>query len=137
MDPIYARAYLYISQAYEQKGMSGEAVEAYLKSKSLGGADAEETARLKRAYEKGGIKGFWKEELAQTLERAKRKYVAPYNIALLYGRLGDVDKGFEWLEKAYRERTPLLVSLKSDHEFDGMRTDPRFASLLKRVGLPQ
>ncbi|MCA1633094.1 MAG: hypothetical protein LC802_05075 [Acidobacteria bacterium] len=117
--------------------MSDEAVAAYLKSKTLGGAGAEEIVKLKKAYEKGGMNGFWREELAQTLEREKKKYVAPYNIALLYGRLGEFDKAFEWLEKAYIERTSLLVALKSDHEFDALRSDPRFASLVKRIGLPQ
>ena len=51
--------------------------------------------------------------------------------------LGDKEKAFAWLEKAFQERTLTMVSLKSDQYWDSLRSDPRFAELLRRVGLPQ
>ena len=135
LDPNYSRAYLYISNAYELTNQTDKAVAAYLKSKTLNGADAQAIAKLQKAYEAGGLKNFWQEELDQTLEKAQKKYVAPYNIALLYARLGEKDKAFEYLEKAYNERSPLLVAIRCEPDLDTLRADARFANLLRRVGL--
>ncbi len=135
LDPNYSRAYLFISNAYELTNQNNKAVAAYLKSKMLNGADAQSTTKLQKAYDAGGLKKFWQEELAQTLEKVQQKYVAPYNIALLYARLGDKDKAFEYLEKAYNERSPLLVAIRCEPDLDALRADIRFADLLRRIGL--
>jgi tetratricopeptide (TPR) repeat protein len=137
MDPNYARAYLYLAEAYAQKGMFDEAIEAYLKNKMLDGGTAEEVAALKAAYVKAGFKGYWQKALELTLERSKSRYVAPYNIATIYGQLGEKDKAFEMLEKAYAEHSIMMVGLNLEIAFDGLRSEPRFADLQRRVGLPQ
>ena len=49
----------------------------------------------------------------------------------------DKDKAFEWLEKAYEERAGWVIYVGVQPIFDGLRSDPRFAELLRRVGLPQ
>ena len=67
---------------------------------------------------------------------SNRKYVSSFNIALIYVGLNDVDQAFQWLEKAYRERSDLLVYLKVDARVDKIRSDPRFKDLLKRLDLP-
>ena len=56
-------------------------------------------------------------------------------IADLYFFLGDVDKGFEWLERAYSKREEGLLTIQWDWDLDGVRTDPRYLDLLKRLGL--
>jgi TolB-like protein/tetratricopeptide (TPR) repeat protein len=61
----------------------------------------------------------------------------PCNVADFYFYLGDVDKGFEWLERAYSERNSSLMSIQSDWDLDGVRNDPRYLDLLKRLGLKQ
>ena len=66
--------------------------------------------------------------------RSERSYVSPYFIALIYTGLGEKDKAFEWLEKAYHERHPYLAFLKVEPVFDTLRSDPRFADLLRRIG---
>ena len=58
-----------------------------------------------------------------------------YNIAWLYIGLGDKDKTFEWLEKAYQEHDLYLFLLNIDPYWDSIRSDPRFISLLKKMGL--
>ncbi len=68
--------------------------------------------------------------------RSKQGYVSPVVIAELYARLGEKDKAFEWLEKAYQERAR-LVYLKVAPGFEGLRSDSRYADLVRRVGLPQ
>jgi tetratricopeptide (TPR) repeat protein len=51
--------------------------------------------------------------------------------------LGDVDKGFEWLEQAYSKRESGLLGIQYDWFLDGVRTDPRYLDLVKRLGLDQ
>ena len=51
--------------------------------------------------------------------------------------LGDKDRAFQWLDRCYEERSPWLGWLKTDPALDPLRSDPRFADLLRRIGLPQ
>jgi hypothetical protein len=73
----------------------------------------------------------------ETLHKATNTmYVSPYFLAIAYAGLGDKDRGFEWMETAYRERAAWLTFLKVDPALDPLRSDPRFADLLRRIGLP-
>lgn len=58
------------------------------------------------------------------------------SIACAYAALGNQDKAFEWLERGYKDRSPVLLSLKSEPYFDNLRSDPRYADLVRRVGFP-
>ena len=58
----------------------------------------------------------------------------PYSIAGIYARVGEKDRAFDWLNRAYQERSFPLVSLKVDPSLDNLRLDPRFQDLLGRVG---
>ena len=60
----------------------------------------------------------------------------PHDVALLYAQLGDRDEAFAWLEKAYANRLFGLLFLKVSPEWDGIRDDPRFAALQRRVDHP-
>jgi tetratricopeptide (TPR) repeat protein len=77
-----------------------------------------------------------REILAGLLERASTAYTAPAYIGLVYAGLGDVDAAFEWLDKACQVRDSTVTFLGVFQAFDPLRTDPRFAKLLERVGLP-
>jgi hypothetical protein len=76
-------------------------------------------------------------KILSDLERnSTNSYVSPYLIAAIYASLDQNDKAFEFLEKAYRERSlELSWSIKSDLRIDGLRSDPRFQKLMERVGL--
>ena len=63
-------------------------------------------------------------------------YVSPYYVAEIYTGLGDKDAAIEWLGKALDERSTWVVFLGVDPRFDPLRSDPRFAALLKRLNLP-
>ncbi len=76
-------------------------------------------------------------ELAELQELSKQRYVSPGLFALIYAALGDKDQAFAWLEKAVAEHDLFTARLKVDQRFDNLRSDPRFAELVKRVGLPQ
>jgi tetratricopeptide (TPR) repeat protein len=60
-------------------------------------------------------------------------YVDPYNVAVVYAGLGDKDEAFRWLEKGYEQRTSGMPYLPSDVFWSGMRSDPRYADLLRRM----
>ena len=71
------------------------------------------------------------------LEQSKTSYASPYMIAAIYAGLGNKDKAFEFLAKAYDERsTDLSYFLRADLRMDTLRSDRRFQDLAKRVGLP-
>ena len=76
--------------------------------------------------------------LDQLNERSKQRYVPALARAIIYMGLGDKDKAFEWLERAYDDgsvlTTGLLMTISST-TFDPLRSDPRFADLLRRMNL--
>jgi len=69
------------------------------------------------------------------MDLAKREYVPPSSIALIYVRLGDRDRALEWLEKARANRDDSLAANAVDPAFDPLRSDARFQALLKSIGL--
>lgn len=85
-----------------------------------------------------GLSGRRKEEQA-ILDKLKttKEYVSPTELATLHVTLGDKEEGLAMLEKAYAARDLQLQCLKVDWHFDGLRSDPRFQDLMRRVGLPQ
>jgi TolB-like protein/Tfp pilus assembly protein PilF len=89
-----------------------------------------------RAYFKGD-KETVRRLLPELEANPKETGVGATGIAALYFFLGDVDKGFEWLERAYSKREEGLLEIQWDWDLDGVRTDPRYLNLLKRLGLDQ
>ena len=74
--------------------------------------------------------------LVQELEESARSdRVSPYHLAVVHSRSGDVDRAMQCLELAYQERASWMLLLKVDPQLDGLRSDPRFLDLLRRVGL--
>jgi len=93
------------------------------------------------AMEQGFRSAGWRSALTKGIEirQAQRKtsYSSAYGIAQLYADLGDKDQAFRWLNTAYQERDWQLLRLKTDFLLDPLRSDPRFAELVRKVGLPQ
>ena len=133
MEQGSANAHWNLGAAYELKGMYAEAVAEYAEAYTLLG-EGRQAAELKKAYESGGIKGFWRKRLEQLTSRPGHDEST--EIAILHANLGDKDQAFAWLEKSYQERSPTLVGLKSSPWFDALRPDPRYTDLLRRTGLP-
>jgi hypothetical protein len=71
--------------------------------------------------------------------QAQRKtgYVSAFQIATFYSALGDKEQAFHWLNLAYQEHDWLLITLNTHYALDPLRSDPRFAELVRKVGLPQ
>ena len=70
-------------------------------------------------------------------QQARQRYVPPYIIARIYIGLGEKEQAIEWLEKSYEDREDSLIWLNSDPGLDGLRSEPRFQDLVRRLGLPQ
>ena len=93
-------------------------------------------AALGRAYAVAGKRDEALKMLNELKERAKRSYVSPVGIAIIYVGLGEKEQAFSWLEKAYEDRSTWLIFLKVEPRFDPLRSDPRFQSLLRRMNFP-
>ena len=74
------------------------------------------------------------EILAEIKEASKHRYVSPIFFAEYYADVRDNDRAIQWLETAYRERSPSLIDLQVNYLYDGLRSDPRFQDLERRVG---
>lgn len=65
-------------------------------------------------------------------------YISPYMIAVIYAGLGKKNTAFEFLEKAYKEKSPdLAYFLRADLRIDSLRSDLRFQDLLHRMNFPK
>jgi len=124
-----------LGPSYELKGMYDQAINEYLAADARRGMRGEEIATLRQAYATSGWRGYWQKQLDLAKAQSKRKPVQAFIMAWLYARLGEKDRTIEWLQKAYEEHDMSLIELYMDPSWDSFRTDPRFADLLRRIGL--
>jgi len=136
-DPNDWFQHYYLGVGYEGTGKLLDAISEYQKAIEMSDGDQGATLSLAHAYLAVGKRAEG-ENLLRGLEReSKNAYVSPYMIATIYAGLGQKDRAFEFLEKAYLERAlDLSWFLKADPRIDSLRSDPRFQSLLRRVGSP-
>lgn len=128
MDPHFFLATYCLALCYEQKGMYDEAI-------NMLGGGKDVSAIVGYAYAVSGRRREAQNMLNRILEASKREYFSPYMIARIYAGLGEKDQAFQWLEKAREDQDERMVMLKVDQQFDGLRSDPRFTDLMRRVGL--
>ena len=141
MDRNFANAHDGLAEVYEAEGMWDDAVsekleEIRLTDITLSGETSQMIEPLKAAYAASGIRGFWRKRIELLMERSKEGYVSPADIAKLYAQLGEKDKAFEWLERACQQHARVNY-LKVSHGFENLHSDPRYADLVRRIGLPQ
>jgi tetratricopeptide (TPR) repeat protein len=134
LDPHFYLAHLLLGMAYEQRGRFSEALAEFQEARVLEDSPVL-LGFLGYTYAALGNKSEAVELLNELQERAKRSYVPPYSMALIYSCLQDQDKAFESLDEAYSDGNQWLTWLKIAPEFDSLRTDPRFATLLRRLNL--
>lgn len=135
IEPGLSQAYACLELAYMYKGMYAEGRDAARHHMLELGADEEVLAEVDRLPAAEGLRRSWRWKLERRIAAARERPVTAYPFATMYAALGERDRAFEWLERAYADRDPMLVSLNVDPAFDGLRADPRFADLLRRVGL--
>jgi tetratricopeptide (TPR) repeat protein len=88
-------------------------------------------------YQKAKLKGACLAAIESLKARSRQEYVSPYAIATFYALMQDREQTFEWLEKAYSERSGRMEYVKTEDFFQPFRSDPRYIDLLRRVNMNQ
>ena len=134
LDENFYYAHAYLGRTYMMKGEYENAVAAYEKAQSLNN-DPRLLMLFACNYSRMGKRDEALKKIEELEKTSRQKYVSPYYFALAYTSLGEKDKAFEWLEKAYNDREGRMTLMKADPLLDDLHSDPRFKDLLKRVGL--
>ena len=134
LDENFYYAHAYLGRTYMMKGEYENAVKAFEKAQTLGD-DPRVLMLFACNYSRMGKPAEALKKIEELKKISRGKYVSPYYFALAYTSLGEKDKAFEWLEKAYTEREGRMTLMKADPLLNDLHSDPRFTDLLKRVGL--
>ena len=137
MDPNRGFSHWYLGMALDQKGDYSQAIAELQTAKQLLTAVVGVEADLGHAYAASGDREAAQRMIDELKQLSTRRYVPAYHIALIQAGLGEADEALNWLDKAYQERSDLLVYLKVEPRLDRIRSDPRFAALMKRVGFTE
>jgi len=137
MDPSFSLTHSLLGRLYLAKGMYREALAESEKYLALTPRNSAALMALAYAHARSGERSQALRLLEELRALSKQSYVSSYYFAVVYAGLGEKDQTFAWLEKAYEERSGSLVMLKVNPVWDPLRSDPRFADLVRRVGLPQ
>jgi tetratricopeptide (TPR) repeat protein len=127
-----------LAYAYAGKGLYNEAAGYYKKSVDLLGGEekySQPLVYLAAAYAKIPAKQSEARAILTRIDATSR-YASPALLAVGYSALDDNDKAMELLEQAYIKRDVLLRFIGTGYEYDGLRDDPRFKDLLRRMGMP-
>ncbi|HEX6127323.1 MAG TPA: tetratricopeptide repeat protein, partial [Pyrinomonadaceae bacterium] len=135
LNPHFVEVHEYLKRCYDQKGMYAEAITARQMRRKLAGLDATETPILKQAAAADNPKAYWEKRLEQEIEEGRGELPEYFNMAEIYAQLGEKDLAFEQLENAVKDRDYEVMYLRVAPNLDPLRADPRFADILRRVGL--
>jgi TolB-like protein/Flp pilus assembly protein TadD len=133
MDPNFGFAYWHRGMVCIQQGRYDDAISAFRKAVNLSGGITTFISYLGHSYARAGKHREARQMLAQLESLSKRQYVSSYFIAMIHLGLGDLDRTFEWLEKAYEERSGFLAFVRVEPMLDRVREAPRFIELSERV----
>jgi len=136
MDPKFPIANNALVDILRGMGKYDESVAASLKWQAETGTDPRVIEALKVAFDKGGIRAYDQARLENALDRLRQaKRVSPLGLALLYTAVGDKEQAVGWLEKAFEERDPRVIHIKTYPPWKPLEGNPRFEKLRARLGL--
>ena len=133
-DPNSIRVYMYLAEALQQRGRHNEAIAALEKTRALAPEYPRVLGPLGHAYAVAGKRDEALAMLHRLESMRKQKYVPAIDIAIIHAGLGDKDRTFEWMEKAYEERYAIYLQFLLTRAFDPLGSDPRFPYLRKKLG---
>ena len=92
---------------------------------------------FEKAFDEGGVSGYlrWQIKRDEQAEKEKAESGRMWNIAQCYARLAEIDKAFEWLEKAVQRRHGSMISIQVHPWLDSLRSDKRYGEILKKMNL--
>ncbi len=135
LDPNFVMGWFFLAIAEEQKGQYDEWAAHIRKSREISGEKA--LVSVLAGYPRLGYLGTLK-AWAQLWEAGVVKgTVQPTSVAMLYARAGEKEKAFRYLEQGFREHSRSIVYIKAEPQFDNIRSDARFADLVRRMGFPK
>src|SRR5205823_3639758 len=126
IEPKFTNAHFAMAEMYEVKGKYAEAWQELTQTYP-------EIARFKL---QPGREGYWNTEATAMIEIEKERYVPFVWISKCFAAIGKNDAAFEWLEMAYKNPDDLLPTFIRGPAFDTLRSDPRYAPFMQRIGLP-
>ncbi len=138
-NPTFGRGHDCLAYAYWGKREYPQVIQESKTAAQLKGDKnyAEFASALEAGFRSDGWLGALRKAIEVLLAQRKTGYISSYTIAGLYADLGDKDHAFEWLNTAYQEHDTNLVTLRTDFHFDSLRSAPRYAELVRRIGFPQ
>jgi serine/threonine-protein kinase len=135
LDPQYFMAHVFLSRAYEMQKDYDEAIAESRKAGETSPQNSLVLAPMAAALAHSGRRAEALAVLKQLDEISRRRYVSAYEVAIVHVALGDKNRAFDWLERAYTQRADDLIYLNVEPRLDTLRSDPRFSDLVRRVGL--
>ncbi|HSY33682.1 MAG TPA: protein kinase [Verrucomicrobiae bacterium] len=136
LDPNYPVTYWVLGLLLTKMGRYELAIAEGEKGVKLSGGSPLMNAALAQTFATAGRREQAIQILDDLTNLAKQKYVAPYFFAGIHVGLGEDDRAIEYLEKSYEEHSHWLIYLHLDPSMDGLRSNPRFQDLSRRIGLP-
>lgn len=135
LEPDFINAHLAIGFTCALQDMMSEAIKSFRKAEELSDGYPLSIASLGYALALSGQRNQALQLLSHLNDISQERYVPALYYALIYIGLGELDRTFEWIDKALEERAGYLVYFNVDPKVDGLRSDPRFEQLIKRIGL--
>jgi tetratricopeptide (TPR) repeat protein len=136
VQPEYPMAHTWLGVTYAQMGRLDDAIAEAQKGAQLADSPLVR-AFLGYTYAAAGKKLEARKIAEELTAQRDQRYVCPYEIGTIHLWLGDKDEAFRWYEKAYDERSVCVALMKFDPRLDVVHADPRYQSLIRRVGFPE
>ncbi|MGB6133835.1 MAG: winged helix-turn-helix domain-containing protein [Acidobacteriaceae bacterium] len=124
-----------MANAYRCKGMYREAIDYWARFQVAIG-EPEAVAAMRRAWERGGPRGFIAWQLARNEMQAKSRYVSPVELAFYHALLGEREHTLALLNEGYNQHSPDILYIQTDPAYDFLHSDPRYRALIRKIGLP-
>jgi TolB-like protein len=137
LDPDYAVAHGILASIYLTTDKIPEAFTHFETNQRLWGMPPQDFERVRRSYQAEGMRGVWKEELRQALELCKTDECVPDDVATDYAWLGKNKESLEWWKRAVDAKSPWVLDLAVNPAMDGLRGEPEYQAIARRVGFPE
>jgi serine/threonine-protein kinase len=136
LDQSFILGHYRLGQSYAEKHMFAEATSEFTQLSRLPNGQPLALIGFAQMYAELGNRSEAEKNLNQLIALSNQQYVSAANIASIFVSLGENNKAFQWLEEANKAHDLNVVRVKHDPRFAGLRSDPRFNDLVRRIGIP-
>ena len=136
VEELFPENYLIANFQASALWMTGRYDEAIDKHAKYLGDDHPLVQTLRRGLAEGGPQAAMRMNAERLVDPSASRPARPHEVARYYAQAGELDLAFEWLERAFSQRTPQLLHVTMDPRYESLRSDPRYEELLRRIGFP-